>query len=124
MSETCEQKARDLLERLSGCTYYDDPQQLSAGDVVELAQMFAEIERLNSVIAYAVNQTFYAATHGGMSEREACMVHDTILQRWGNWKEVGGREGITGPCHETVMEPERVGSKWTWRKKRGDDERD
>ena len=46
MSDTCEQRARDLLERLSGCTYYDDPQQLSAGDVVELAQMYAEIGRL------------------------------------------------------------------------------
>ena len=46
VSNTCEQKARDLLQRLSDATYYTDPQRLSAGDVVELAQLFAEIKRL------------------------------------------------------------------------------
>lgn len=60
MRETCEQKARDLLERLSNCTYYHDPQQLSAGDVVELSQLFAEIERLHALCKayrdYTVNQ--------------------------------------------------------------------
>ena len=53
MSESCEQQARDLLERLSQAMYYDDPQRLSAGDVVELAQMFAEIGRLRAALKEA-----------------------------------------------------------------------
>ena len=44
-----EQRARDLLERLSECTYYTDPQRLSTGDVVELANLFDEIERLRTI---------------------------------------------------------------------------
>ena len=48
MNVSAEQKARDLLERLSGATHYTDPQKLSAGDVVELAQLFAEIQRLQA----------------------------------------------------------------------------
>ena len=56
MGDTCEQKARELLVRLSGATYYTDPQRLSAGDVVELAQMFAAIERLKNELKETAKQ--------------------------------------------------------------------
>ena len=42
MKLTPEQKARDLLERMG----VDDAQGMSAGDVVEIANLFATIERL------------------------------------------------------------------------------
>jgi len=52
-----EQEARDLLERLSSATHYIDPQRLSSGDVVELANLFAEIERLDGELCDARHGT-------------------------------------------------------------------
>jgi len=51
MSNTAEQKARDLLERLSTANHYNEPQLLPAGDLVELANLFAEIDRLQNEVA-------------------------------------------------------------------------
>lgn len=45
---SAEQQARDLLERLSSCTYHTDPQRLSGGDVVELANMIARLATLEA----------------------------------------------------------------------------
>ena len=57
MKPAPEQEARDLLERLSSATHYIDPQRLSSGDVVELANLFAEIERLDGELCDARHGT-------------------------------------------------------------------
>jgi Mg2+/Co2+ transporter CorC len=46
MSKTAEQEARDLLERLN----IENAQSFSAGDLVELANLIAEVERLRAVL--------------------------------------------------------------------------
>lgn len=49
MTMTPEQKARDLLERMD----IDGAQSMSAGDVVEIANLLATIERLKSLLISA-----------------------------------------------------------------------
>jgi hypothetical protein len=48
---SCEQRARDLLERLG----HPRAQQLSAGDVVELANLFNEIARLQARLDFVAS---------------------------------------------------------------------
>lgn len=48
--KTPEQEARDLLERLSDCAQYTDPQAMSSGDIVELANLIAEVRRLRRAV--------------------------------------------------------------------------
>lgn len=52
MSDSYEQRARDLLERLG----YAEAQQMTSGDVIELANMFHEIAALKQQLATA-NET-------------------------------------------------------------------
>lgn len=46
MADTLEQQARDILERCG----WDDAQQCTAGDVVELANLLADVERLKAEV--------------------------------------------------------------------------
>lgn len=46
MAKSAEQQARDLLERLD----VEDAQSFSSGDLVELANLIAEVERLRVVV--------------------------------------------------------------------------
>ena len=41
---SAEQQARDMLEQMSSATYWDDPQYMSASDVVALANLFVDLE--------------------------------------------------------------------------------
>ena len=41
-----EQQSRDMLERMSSATNWHDPQRLTGADVIELANLLAEVERL------------------------------------------------------------------------------
>lgn len=43
---SCEQQARDMIERMSSAVQWSDPQRLTASDVVELANLIAEVTRL------------------------------------------------------------------------------
>jgi hypothetical protein len=46
-----EQQARDLLEQMCGAFEWNYPQRLTASDVVELANMLAELARLRQRVA-------------------------------------------------------------------------
>jgi len=50
MNNSPEQKARDLLERMG----YEDAQSLTAGDVVELANLIASHDQLVKMIGAVV----------------------------------------------------------------------
>lgn len=47
MKKTCEQQARDILERCG----WERAQSLTAGDVCEVANLIAEIRRLQAIVA-------------------------------------------------------------------------
>jgi len=78
MAESCEQKARDMLERLSGATHYTDPQRLTAGDVVELAQLFAEIKQLKQALQRIVDDWPYRSEYSLKEAVKALGVIDDI----------------------------------------------
>lgn len=44
--KTPEQEARELLARLHDCAQYNDPEAMSTGDIVELANLFREVRKL------------------------------------------------------------------------------
>ena len=47
--ESCEQQARNILEAMSSANEWTDPQRLTSGDVVELANLIAENRRLRAI---------------------------------------------------------------------------
>ena len=53
------------------------------------ANVKEQIQGLRASIKYAIRQLHYAGTHGGMSEREVCIVHDGLFQRWRGAEETG-----------------------------------
>jgi len=64
--ESCEQQARNILEAMSSANEWTDPQRLTSGDVVELANLIAENRRLRAKIErlqVAINQLAVTAIH-------------------------------------------------------------
>lgn len=47
---SAEQKARNMLEQMSSAVQWNDPQRLTAGDVVELANLIADNTRLRGLL--------------------------------------------------------------------------
>ena len=69
---SCEQQARDMLDRMSCANYWIDPQRLSAADVVELANLIADNERLAAELEDSEEERTYCPICGSCGTDGCC----------------------------------------------------
>jgi hypothetical protein len=106
--ESCEQRARNMLERMSSARNWDDPQRLTAADVCELANVLAESERLREACSLFAKYGLPPHDASGQAEWRRAITLSRVAKEVtlsSEECELMGHVGLWYPAGSDVAEP-------------------